>query len=280
MYASTRSAAATGANRNTCCAVPARRAACGVWRRRGGARLRRRIAVCSEAGRGRTAATLRGAQGSSRATALSAPPLVSPSLLRTPPFFRTHAASWGGRGVPVDHDHARTRREAPPPPELTAPRGLEGSGQVLTAPIEPRYPARFHLSPHRSPVRGGRRQGQELTGDGAHWTSAVVFLFRSFFSFSFLFFFFLFRSLFSFSFSLFLFSVPSSSTHTQPTNQQPSEICNYVCCSPAESAARCESSPGAHSVVVAVELPPLPSPLRRHISYSQGGNNNSQPKCR
>ena len=61
---------------------------------------------------------------------------------------------------------------------------------MLTAPIEPRYPARFHLSPHRSPVRGGRRQGQELTGDGAHWTSAVVFLFRSFFSFSFLFFFF------------------------------------------------------------------------------------------
>jgi len=91
---------------------------------------------------------------------------------------------------------------------------------VLTAPIEPRYPARFHLSPHRSPVRGGRRQGQELTGDGAHWTSAVVFLFRSFFSFSFLFFFSLF--LFSFSFLFFFFPFPFLCpflVYTYTTNQ-------------------------------------------------------------
>ena len=258
------------------------RAACGVWRV---AQARRGFAAGSPCAVRRGGAGQQQRCGARRAHRERQPsPLLRSSL---PPCFaplrssvHTQRAGGGGRGVLVDHDHARTRREAPPPPELTAPRGLEGSGQVLTAPIEPRYPARFHLSPHRSPVRGGRRQGQELTGDGAHWTSAVVFLFRSFFSFSFLFFFFLFRSLFSFSFSLFLFSVPSSSTHTQPTNQQPSEICNYVCCSPAESAARCESSPGAHSVVVAVELPPLPSPLRRHISYSQGGNNNSQPKCR
>jgi len=235
------------------------RAACGVWRV---AQARRGFAAGSPCAVRRGGAGQQQRCGARRAHRERQPsPLLRSSL---PPCFaplrssvHTQRAGGGGRGVLVDHDHARTRREAPPPPELTAPRGLEGSGQVLTAPIEPRYPARFHLSPHRSPVRGGRRQGQELTGDGAHWTSAVVFLFRSFFSFSFLFFFSLFLFSFSFSFSvpfsLFLFpfsfslSLPRLHIHNQPTNNRPRYVTMYV-------AARQRAQPAVSPVQAHIPL--------------------------